>query len=115
MTALLKNCLDQVQKANANKIYPYEGVKLDTKIFTFREWSSLIKTNFEKLYWISDKIASKDKNLNSVQGEDKLIKLRGIYKDTIFSSRPRTEYQLRPNVCIAMALAPDLFAPGNAF
>lgn len=47
--------------------------------------------------------------------DDKLIKHRGIYKDLIFSSRPRSEYQLRPNACIAMALAPELFTPIYAF
>jgi len=47
--------------------------------------------------------------------DDKLVKHRGIYKDLVYSSRPRSEYQLRPNACIAMALAPELFTPIYAF
>lgn len=37
------------------------------------------------------------------------MRRRGIYKDLYKSSKPRSDYQLRPNYCIAIALAPELF------
>jgi glycogen debranching enzyme len=45
---------------------------------------------------------------------DKYIKVRGIYKDIVGCSLPRCDYQLRPNACIAIALAPELFSKENA-
>jgi len=38
-----------------------------------------------------------------------LVNKRRIYRDTVHSSSGFTDYQLRPNLCIAMALAPELF------
>lgn len=39
---------------------------------------------------------------------------REIYRDVIHTSYQRDEYMLRCNVCIAMAIAPELFTPSNA-
>ena len=43
-----------------------------------------------------------------------MAKRKGIYKDTIFSSNPDEEEMLRPNGCIAMAIASELFDNTNA-
>jgi len=42
------------------------------------------------------------------------VNRRGIYKDVYKSSQQYTDYQLRPNLCIAMAYAPDLFSYDHA-
>jgi glycogen debranching enzyme len=39
----------------------------------------------------------------------------GIYKDTIKSQDPKSEYKLRPNACIAIAVAPELFSVNRAY
>lgn len=46
--------------------------------------------------------------------DSKLVHKRGIYKDTYRSSISYADYQLRPNQCIAMAVAPDLFPVEHA-
>jgi len=92
--------------------YPHTGVQRTVmgvrKLITFKEWYELIKENFEKHYWI---------NTSPVDGEVRpdLINRRGIYKDTLNSKTPWTDYQLRPNFPIAMCVAPDLFDPEHAW
>lgn len=39
---------------------------------------------------------------------------RGIYKDVYKSSDGYTDYQLRPNICMAMSFAPSLFNTAHA-
>jgi glycogen debranching enzyme len=67
----------------------------DTKI-TWREWSDLIQSNFEKKFWVNP-----DKYLND---DPKLVNQTQIYKDTVDSSQAWTDYQLRPNQVITMVV-----------
>ena len=64
-----------------------------------------MKSNFEYLFYVP-LLASEDKN-HLV--DSSLVNRRGIYKDTHLSSGKFTDYQLRPNVCVALAVAPELF------
>lgn len=77
---------------------------------TYLEWAELIKANFEKCFWIP--INSDDDQEYII--DKHLVNRRGIYKDVFGSSEKFTEYQLRPNICIAMSYAPDLFTKENA-
>ncbi|EGR29515.1 hypothetical protein IMG5_154030 [Ichthyophthirius multifiliis] len=99
MTALLKCCLNFLINC---KDYPYAYVQIskDRKI-TFVEWAQLIQLNFEKFYWIPEE------NINPLH--EKYILRKGIYMDTYKSHNIRCDYLLRPNACIAIAVAPELF------
>jgi glycogen debranching enzyme len=62
-------------------------------------WEEKIQTNFEKYFYIPID-ASLDSKYEISRPD--LINRRGIYKDTFGSSITFSDYQLRPNVCIAM-------------
>ncbi len=80
-------------------IWPYEGVTCpETNIsWTYREWESRIKDNFDDYFFISS------------QDSNPVINRRHIYKDTLGASEVWQDVQLRPNWVIASAVAPDLF------
>jgi glycogen debranching enzyme len=91
------------------KVFPHEGVKKSNsdQMISYKQWAELIKQNFEKYFFIDPSPTStKDEHPN-------LINRRGIYKDTLNSKALWTDYQLRPNFPIALAVAPELCKPEN--
>lgn len=46
--------------------------------------------------------------------EPDFVTRRGIYKDLYRSHDTRSDFQFRPNFCIAMVVAPELFNPRHA-
>lgn len=63
---------------------------------TFKEWSALIKDNFEKYFWINvDPEAV-------YEPHPELINRRGIYKDSYFAKPFWADFQFRPNFPISM-------------
>lgn len=63
------------------------------------EWEKKIQKSFEKKFWISE-----EPNIEMEGSEMGLVHKRGIYKDCYKSSHPFTDYQLRPNFPLAMAV-----------
>ena len=61
-----------------------------------------MRDNFEKCFWIPED----KKEDSSYDVQPKLVNRRGIYKDVYGSSDKFTDYQLRPNITIAMSYAP---------
>ena len=55
---------------------------------------------FEEKFWIPEEPKPKSQQ----DDEEKLIHRRGIYKDTVDASHRFADYQLRPNMCVAMAV-----------
>ena len=63
----------------------------------YKAWSDQILASFDSLFFIK----LDDQNPN--------VKQRGYYKDTLGCSNPKACYDIRPNVFIAMVVAPELF------
>ena len=85
--------------------FAHEGVDQ----ITFDAWANMIKVNFTKCFFIPQAQDAVGYDI-----EERFVNKRGIYKDTYRSSQGFTDYQLRPNLCIAMAVAPGLFDPEQA-
>jgi glycogen debranching enzyme len=84
--------------------YPYDHVKEDGGVnnLTYKSWYLKIQDNFEKYFFIQHK------------RDDSMVNKENIYKDHISIPSVYTNYQLRPNFLIAMAIAPELFTQENA-
>jgi glycogen debranching enzyme len=80
------------------------------RIVEFSDWATRMKNSFERCFWVpSDKADDQDHDIIT-----KTVHRRGIYKDVYGSTTPGADYQLRPNICIAMSYAPQLFNPAHA-
>jgi glycogen debranching enzyme len=82
----------------------------DGRLLSFADWDKQIMASFEKYYYIPA-TPEEDKDYNVVPS---IIARRGVYKDVVGAYSTWTEYQLRPNLCVAMAVAPELFVHEHA-
>lgn len=83
--------LDKIKVNNSNKL-------------SFLTWANLIKDNFDKYFYI----------VKRTQVEGYTTK-ELYYKDFLLSNDKKyQEYQLRPNLLVAMAVAPELFPKEKA-
>lgn len=65
----------------------------------YMSWEKRIQSSFERCFYIPSD-PSLDTQFDLPRPD--LVNRRGIYKDSFGSSIPFTDYQLRPNACIAM-------------
>ena len=110
ITGLAYSALKWVGELNKASKYKYSGVDTSEGKISFENWTSLIKANFERCYWIP--VDPKDDVEDDV--DPKIINRRGIYKDLYRSGKEYEDYQLRCNFPVAMTVAPDLFTPERA-
>ncbi|KAL1843701.1 hypothetical protein VTJ49DRAFT_401 [Mycothermus thermophilus] len=108
---LLYSALDWVARLHESGQYEHASVrKVDGEEITLRTWADLIKTNFERCFFVPlNPSSDKDYDVNP-----SVINRRGIYKDLYRSGKEYEDYQLRCNFPIAMTVAPDLFEPDHA-
>jgi len=103
---LLYSILTYLIDLNNKGIYPYNSSKLrDGTNLPYYEWTLLLQDNFEKHFYIASKPA------------EIITSKHSYYKD--YLSHPgdtnmSSNYQLRPNYLIAMAVAPELFDTDRA-
>ncbi|VDM59544.1 unnamed protein product [Angiostrongylus costaricensis] len=79
------------------------GVTRDGESWTWSQWATRIKENFEKHFFVD----------SNEHGE--FINRRNIVKDTVGSSVGFSDFQLRCNFTIALATAPTLLDPHKAW
>lgn len=93
IVALLKSTLRWV--SGMTERFPHNAtVKTASgKDLSYGEWNKRLEENFEKSFWAEE---------------------CGWYKDTIGATRKWQDTQLRPNLCIAMTVAPECFTPDKA-
>ena len=100
--ALLYSTLRFVSQQNKKNTFKYSNVTLsDGSNLEYEAWADLIKSNFEKYFYIEKK--------NEFSPNDT------VYRDYISDDNDkRHECQLRPNIFIAMTVAPELFDKEHA-
>lgn len=82
----------------------------DIPVFgTLSRWSEVIKENFEKHFWIGDSKGSE------VEPHPEHVNNIEMYKDSVGSGHGWTDYQLRPNYVVALAVASDIVQPSRAW
>ena len=112
LIGLSYSSLRWLAEMNAQGHYKYSSVtrvNLDssTTQWTLKEWTNKIEANFEQNYYVI-------RNLPNERSPE-LINKEHIYKDTFNSGHPWTDYQLRCNYPITMAVAPELFDVKHAW
>ena len=88
----------------------YDDDSSTSVCLSYSQWHQLIIDHFEKYFWIP--VDGKDDIHHHV--DFSLISRRGIYKDTFGSSDSSSDYCFRPNICVAMVVAPELFKKEHA-
>eukprot|EP00040_Diaphanoeca_grandis_P022413 m.120406 g.120406 ORF g.120406 m.120406 type:complete len:1491 (+) comp28801_c0_seq1:247-4719(+) len=108
---LVKSTVSWLARLNAQNIFKYDGVDCNGgEHLKFSDWGEVLQTSFEKYFWVPE---TKQED-GSYQVDSKMVHRRGMYKDVVGSIDVYTDYQLRPNFCIAMVVAPELFDKSHA-
>jgi glycogen debranching enzyme len=106
---LLESTLRWLKDSNEAGAYEFTGIdiKATGKHITWSQWSALLCGNFESWFYIP---VNREHDRRFFI-EEKYVGIRGIYKDTVGSCSEFADYQFRPNLTIAMTVAPELFDP----
>eukprot|EP00121_Abeoforma_whisleri_P016569 Awhi_evm1s15199 len=110
---LLKSTLRWICELNKKdaSVFGHDSVNLsDSETLSFEDWNSILQENFEKCFYIPEN----EEDDFKYALDTKNVHRRGIYKDTYGSEGVYTDYQLRPNICIAMSVAPEMFDEEHA-
>ena len=109
---LLASTLRWLSNLCNKDLFQFPGIYLNNndKFITWKEWHNLLIANFERWFYIPSTI----KHDKFYVIESSLVNIRGIYKDLVGSTHEYEEYQFRPNLLIAMTVAPELFDPIHA-
>ena len=99
--------LARLARLHRDGVYPHAGVVgAGRRLLTFDAWAARIAHSFHRCFYVP--LHAADDAAFDIDA--RLVNRRGIYKDAYRSSGGWTDYQLRPNFLVAMAVAPELFA-----
>lgn len=92
------------------EIFPYCSVVTpDGGECTYSRWNALLKSRFPVCFYVPEESEEKEGGASFFIDKN-LVNRRGIVKDTYKQTRRWGDYQLRPNACVALAVAPELFS-----
>ncbi|KAI9015038.1 glucanotransferase domain of glycogen debranching enzyme-domain-containing protein [Gaertneriomyces semiglobifer] len=101
-----------IQQGQGAKYWPWKSVEIaQGRHVKYVEWNRMLQDNFEKWFYIP--LDSKDDASYAIDNPQ-IIHRRGMYKDCVAPSLDFMGPQLRPNCCMAMAVAPEMFNPDHA-
>lgn len=95
--------LEYLDLLHSKGLFPHSGVSKGSLFWTWADWSLKLKTNFERCFFVGD------------DDRTPCVNRRYIIKDSFGSTAQYTDYQLRPNFTIALAVAPKLMSARNAW
>mmetsp|Transcript_19591 Transcript_19591/g.35971 ORF Transcript_19591/g.35971 Transcript_19591/m.35971 type:complete len:1576 (-) Transcript_19591:43-4770(-) len=93
LVGLLYSAVKFLEELHEQGLFHSEGVMINESKLSYKHWAKTIKQAFEPQFWIPLETG----------------RISGYYKDTVGSEIHEADAKLRPNQCIAMAVAPDLF------
>jgi len=105
IVGLSYSCLRGLAKLGG-EVYRHQEV---AEIGTLAAWADKIKDNFDKFFWVGSKNGAK------VDKKPDFTNKTMMYKDSLNSGNLFTDYQLRPNYAITLAVAPDITDPLHAW
>lgn len=111
IAALCKATVRWLARLHASGQWPHAGVTISvadqqTRLYTYNEWNSALQQSFERNFWVPLDAAD-DARFGVETG---IVHRRGIFRDTHGATARYADYQLRPNWCIAVVVAPELFS-----
>jgi hypothetical protein len=80
------------------------------EFLTWAAWAARVKAHFERAYFVPPTPAEDA----GFAVHAAWVHRRGVFKDTVGSAAGWSDYQLRPNALVAMAVAPELFTRARA-
>ena len=112
IVGLVKSAVRWLSSLAAEGSFATDGVVLaDGTPLSYSAWDAALQAAFEPAFWVP-----LDPSEDAAFGCDSaLVHRRGVYRDTVGSAEPYCDYQLRPNACIAMVVAPELFTRDRAW
>ncbi|KAJ1730889.1 bifunctional 4-alpha-glucanotransferase/amylo-alpha-1,6-glucosidase [Coemansia biformis] len=111
IVGLQKSALRWLSALVREGAFAHDGVTLaDGTGVSYAEWDQLVQRSFERHFWVP--LDPRDDANYCVDAA--LVGRRGIYRDTFGSSTEWADYQFRPNIAIAMSVAPELFDVDHA-
>jgi len=105
LVGLSYSCLTELTGLGV-EVYPHQTLPGGELL---QDWADKIRANFDSHFWITSTAGS------STDPHPELVNQTHMYKDSVGSGNKFTDYQLRPNFAVTLAVAPDISDPRLAW